>query len=101
MDLVAQQPGLVLVMSGVNVDFNSHAYTGEEGFLRAWATIHTDVNEQRGVTIGGLLKSRRRSAFCFSLRIGPASTLGVVVRLAPLGPPSNGRCTRTSRCRHW
>lgn len=33
--LVAQQPGLVLVMSGVDVGFNSHAYTDEINFLRA------------------------------------------------------------------
>ena len=33
--LVAQQPGLVVVMSGRDVDFNSHAYTDKKGFLRA------------------------------------------------------------------
>jgi len=50
--LVAQQPGLVLVMSGVDVDFDSHAYTDEISFLRAEALSDCTTSEQRGTTIG-------------------------------------------------
>ena len=43
--LVAQQPGLVLVMSGVDVDFDSHAYTNEIHFLRA-ERLYTPVSNE-------------------------------------------------------
>jgi len=33
--LVAQQPGLVVVMLGRGVDFNSYAYTDKKDFLKA------------------------------------------------------------------
>jgi len=55
--LVAQQLGLVVFMSGRDVDFNPYAYTDKKGFLKAGRLANAvDERLTRAIGIGPVLK---------------------------------------------